>query len=99
MDTLKLLYQSVINIKLQYGSIVRGATFKTYLSELNVKINRIIRALTSSNLYISMSSLYKKLNLTKIRRFVRRITGKIHVFIYNKKTPKSFNTRRTKRVI
>ena len=51
MDTMKLLYRSLINSKLKYGIIVWGATFKTYLSEVNVKINRIIRALSSSNLY------------------------------------------------
>ena len=39
MDTIKLLYHSLINSKLQYGIIVSGATFKTYLSEVNVRIN------------------------------------------------------------
>ena len=57
MDTMKLLYHSLINSKLQYGIIVWGATFKTYLSEVNVRINRIIGALSSSNLYTPMSSL------------------------------------------
>ena len=66
MDTMKLLYHSLINNKLQHGIIVWGATFKTYLSEVNVRINRIIRALSSSNLYTPMSSLYKKLNLLKL---------------------------------
>ena len=70
MDTMKLLYHSLINSKLQYGIIVWGATFKTYLSEVNVRINRIIRALSSSNLYTPMSSLYKKTKLTKIRRSI-----------------------------
>ena len=44
METLKLLYHSPINSKLQDGIIVGSATFKTYLSELNVRINCIIRA-------------------------------------------------------
>ena len=65
MDTIKLLYYNLINSKLQYGIIVWGATFKTYLSEVNVRINRIIRALSSSNLYTLVSNLYKKLNLLK----------------------------------
>ena len=60
MDTLKLLHHSLINTKLQYGIIVWGATFKTYLPELNIKINCIIKALISSMLYALMSSLYKK---------------------------------------
>ena len=63
MDTMKLLYHSLTNRKLQYGIIVWGATFKRYLSEMNVRINRIIGALSSKNLYTSMSNLYKKLNL------------------------------------
>ena len=46
MDTMKLLYHSLINSKLQFGIIVWGATFKTYLSEANIRINRIIRALS-----------------------------------------------------
>ena len=65
MVILKLLYHSLINSKFQYGIIVRGATIEIYLSELNVTINRIIRALSSINLYTPMSSLYKKLNLLK----------------------------------
>ena len=36
MDSMKLLYHSLINNKLQYGIIFWGATFKTYLSEVNV---------------------------------------------------------------
>ena len=62
----QLLYHSLINSKLQYEKSVWGATFKTYLSELNVRINRITRALSSSNLYTPMSSFYKKLNLLKL---------------------------------
>ena len=34
MDTMKLLYHSLINSKLQYGIIVWGTTFKTFLSEV-----------------------------------------------------------------
>ena len=44
---------SVQNNKTQYGIIVWGATFKTKLSEMNVKINR--RGLTSSKLYSSVA--------------------------------------------
>ena len=40
MDTMKLLYHSLINSELQYGIIVWDATFKTYLSEVNVRITR-----------------------------------------------------------
>ena len=58
---MKLLYHSLINSKLQYGIIVWGATFKTYLSEVNARINRMIRALSSSNSYTLKSSFYKKL--------------------------------------
>ena len=42
MDTLKLPYHSLINSKLQYGTIVWGEKFKTYLSELTVRIIQII---------------------------------------------------------
>ena len=92
MDTMKLLYHSLINSKLQYGIIVWGATFKTYLSEVNVRINRIIRALSSSNLYTPMSSLYKKLNLLKLEDLYKVELGKFMYLYYNKKTPKIFNS-------
>ena len=92
MDTMKLLYHSLINSKLQYGIIVWGATFKTYLSEVNVRINRIIRALSSSNLCTPMSSLYKKLNLLKLEDPYKVELGKFMYLYYNKKTPKIFNS-------
>ena len=92
MDTMKLLYHSLINSKLQYGIIVWGATFKTYLSEVNVRINRVIRALSSSNLYTPMSSLYKKLNLLKLEDLYKVELGKFMYLYYNKKTPKIFNS-------
>ena len=88
MDTMKLLYHSLINSKLQYGIIVWGATFKTYLSEVNVRINRVIRALSSSNLYTPMSSLYKKLNLLKLEDLYKVELGKFMYLYYNKKKQK-----------
>ena len=88
MHTMKILYHSLINSKLQYGIIVWGATFKTYLSEVNVRINITIRALSSSNLYTPMSSLYKKLNLLKLVDLYKVELGKFMYLYYNKKTPK-----------
>ena len=90
MNTLKLLYHSQINSKLQYGIIVWGTTFKTHLSELNVRINRIFRASSSSYLYTLMSSLYKKLNLLKLDLYNVKL-GKFMHLHYNKNTPKIFN--------
>ena len=91
MDTMKLLYHSLINSKVQYGIIVCGATFKTYLSEMNVRINRIIRVLSSSSLYTPVSSLYKKLNLLKLEDLYKVEQGKFMHLYYNKKTPKICN--------
>ena len=91
MDNMKLLYHSLINSKLQYGIIIWGATFKTYLSEVNVRINCIIRALTSSNLYTATSNLYQKLNLLKLEVLYNVELGKFMYLYYNKKTPKIFN--------
>ena len=90
MDIMKLLYHSLINCKIQYGIIIWGATFKTHLSKVNVRINRIIRALTSSNLYTPMSNLYKKLNLLKLEDLYNVELGKFMYLYYNKKTPKIF---------
>ena len=90
MDTMKLLYHSLINSKLQYGIIVWGATFKTYLSEVNVRINHIIRALSSSKLYTPMSSLYKKLNLLKLEDLYKVELVKLMYLCYNKKHQKFF---------
>ena len=90
MYTMKLLYHSLINSKLQYGIIVWGATFKTYLSEVNVRIKRIIRALSSSNLYTPMSSIYKKLNLLKLEDLYNVELGKFMYLYYNRKTPTIF---------
>ena len=88
MVTLKLLYHSLINSKLQYGITVWGATFKTYLSKSNVRINRIIRALSSSNLYTPMPTLYKKLNLLKLKDLYNVELGKFVYLYYNKKHQK-----------
>ena len=59
---------------------------------MNVRINRIIRALSSSNLYTPMSSLYKKLNLLKLKDLYKVELGKFMYLYYNKKTPKIFNS-------
>ena len=91
MNTLKLLYHSLINSKLQYGIIVWGITFKTYLSELNVRINRIIRVFSSSNLFTPMSSLSKKLNLLKSEDLYNVKLGKFMYLYSNKETLKLFN--------
>ena len=59
---------------------------------MNVRINRVIRALSSSNLYTPMSSLYKKLNLLKLEDLYKVELGKFMYLYYNKKTPKIFNS-------
>ena len=59
---------------------------------MNVRKNRIIRALSSSNLYTPMSSLYKKLNLLKLEDLYKVELGKFMYLYYNKKTPKIFNS-------
>ena len=89
---MKLLYHRLINSKLQYGIIVWGATFKTYSSEVNVRVNHIIRALSSSNLYTPMSSLYKKPNLLKLEDLYKVELGKFMYIYYNKKIPKISNS-------
>ena len=93
MDTMKLLYHSLINSKLQYRIIVCGTTFKPYLPEVNLRINRIIGALSLpvSNLYTPMSSYYEKLNLPNLENLYNVKLGKFMLQYYNKKAPKTFN--------
>ena len=88
MDTMKSLCHSLINSKLQNGIIVWGATMKAYLFQVNLRINRTIRALSSSNLYILMSSPYKKLNLLKLENLYNVELGKFMYLYYNKKHQK-----------
>ena len=61
-----MLYYSFIYNRIQYGIIVWGTATKNYLSEISVRLYYIIRTITRSNRYMSMTSLHKKLKFLKL---------------------------------
>ena len=66
VETLCMLYYSLIYNRIQYGIIVWGTATKNCVSEISVRLNYIIRTITSSNRYTSMTSLHEKLKFLKL---------------------------------
>ena len=63
---LTLLYYSLVYSRLQYGITVWGTASATDLHEVKVTQNNIIRTITFSRKFASVTDLYKKLNLLKL---------------------------------
>ena len=67
-DVLSMLYYGLVYSKLQYGIFVWGAAAVKYLSEIQVNMNKILRAITNSSRYSPLAPLYKKLNFLKLTK-------------------------------
>ena len=61
-----------------------------YLNEIKVNMNKIIRAITNSSRYSSLSPLYKKLNVLKLTEIYELELAKFMHQLQNNKLPKLF---------
>ena len=86
-----MLYYSFIYSRLQYGIIVWGTATKNYLSEISVRLNYIIRTITRSNRYTSMTSLHKKLKFLKLHDVYNFELGKFMFQLCKGNVPKIFH--------
>ena len=91
VETLCMLYYSFIYSRLQYGIIVWGTATKNYLSEISVRLNYIIRTITRSNRYTSMTSLHKKLKFLKLHDVYNFELGKFMFQLCKGNVPKIFH--------
>ena len=65
-ETLKLLYNSLIHGRVQYGIILWGTATYTRQKEIVVRPNNIVWIMTWSRKFDHVSILYKKLKLLKL---------------------------------
>jgi len=91
LETLKLIYYSLIYPYLQYGAITWGNTYKTRLNHLNVLNNKVIRIMTYSHYLTHCPPLYKELNILQLNDIV---FIQIALFMYdyfNNNLPSAFH--------
>ena len=96
VETLCMLYYSFIYSRIQYGIIVWGTATKNYLSEINVRLNYIIRTITRSYRNMSMTSLHKKLKFLKLHDVYNFELGKFIFQLCKENVPKIFHDSFTK---
>ena len=92
-DVIRMLYHSLVQSKVQYGIAVWGNAAKTRLQELNLRLNNIIRTITFSSKFCSVTPLYKKLKLLKLTDVYKLELAKIMYQLHGGKLPKSFYDR------
>ena len=66
IETLKLLYYSLIYSRVQYGIILWGTATYTKQKEIVLRLNYIVRIMTWSRKFDHVSILHKQLNLLKL---------------------------------
>ena len=54
-----MLYFSFVYSRIQYGITLWGTSAKSYMREINVRLNNVVRLMTYSKKYSHVSQLYK----------------------------------------
>ena len=70
--TLIMLYYSLIYSKIQYGIVLWITATKARLQEINVRLNSIVRSITRSGKYATVTPLYKHPNILKLDDIYRQ---------------------------
>ena len=60
-----LFYYALVHPHLIYGLPIRGSTYETYLSKLQIILNKAIRMITSSDWRAPMTSKFRNLKIFK----------------------------------
>ena len=87
--TLCMLYNSLIYSRIQYGILIWGTAAKMQLHELTIRLNNVIRTITYSRKYCSITVLYKKLNFLKLSDVYKLELGKFMHQLHHNKLPKT----------
>ena len=89
-ETLYMIYHSLVYSRIQYSIIAWGCAAKKYMAKLRVRLNNIIRAITFSKSFSSMTALYKNLNILKLEDIYKLELAKFMYQINYKKVPTIF---------
>ena len=95
-DTLLMLYFSLVYSRIQYGITLWGTSAKFYMSEINVRLNNVVRLMTYNKKYSHVSQLCKHLNLLKLNDIYEFELAKFMYLLHNKKLPAVFSSQFTK---
>ena len=90
-ETMRLLYYSLIHSKVQYGIVAWGTANKTFLREIQIRLNYVLKIITSNSIFVPLSPIYKKLNILKLHDIYKLELGKFMHSVYYKRAPKIFN--------
>ena len=93
-----MLYFSLVYSRIQYGITLWGrpTSAKSYMREINVRLNNVVRLMTCSKKYSHVSQLYKHLNLLKLNDIYKFELAKFMYLLHNKKLPAVLSSQFTK---
>ena len=86
-ETLRMLYHSLILLRIQYVILIWVKAVKILFRELSVRINNIIRTITFSSKYCKMTILYQKPNILKLADIYGLQLAKYMHQFHNNKLP------------
>ena len=66
-DTLSMLFYSLVNSHLIYGMTAWGTAHQHKLHEIEVKLNNIVRTITTNKKFSHVTFLHRKLNFLKLK--------------------------------
>ena len=87
LQTLCMLYYSLIYSRIQYGLLVWGTAAKSQLNELMIRLNNVIRTITYSSKYCPMTVRYKTLNFLKLSGIYKLELGKFMYQLHHVELP------------
>ena len=90
----KMLYYCFIHSRNRYGIVIWGNAAKSFLKQLSVRLNNIIRTITLSKKYNHMTNLYKNLNLLNLNDIYKPELAKFMYQLHHGTLPKSFVAER-----
>ena len=94
--TLQMLYYALVDSRIKYVIIAWGNSPKAHLQNLAVKLSNILRTISYSSRYHSVTPLYKLLNLLKTNDIYKLELAKFFYQLHYDKTPMSIYESLTK---
>ena len=91
LDTLRIVYYSLVYPYLQYGALIWGNTYKSRLNPINVLNNKAVRIMTFSDYRSHAPPLYKSLKILQFNDVVIIQTALFMFDFYNNLLPKPFH--------
>ena len=96
LSTLKVVYYSMFHSHLQYSLLNWGRSSKSYLQQLKILQNKVLRAILFRPKQFPTTLLYSNLNISKLDDMINMEFAKFMFKFNNKMLPESFDCYFTK---